>query len=40
MKGTKINGHVIEVGINEVSSNMACLYKNVSINFDFSLNNL
>lgn len=26
----------MEVGINEVSSNMAYLYKNVSINFEFS----
>lgn len=38
--GTKINGHVVEIFINEISLNTAYLCKNESINFNYLLNNL
>lgn len=30
----------MEIGINKVSLNIACLYENVNINFDYLLNNI
>lgn len=36
----KIDGQVVEIGINKVSLNIACLYENVNINFDYLLNNI